>query len=109
VSREEESEAMEKILKKHVDEALANLVHPEIDSRLTDLGMIQDVTFKGAEVRLTLKVPFSEVPIRELLIEMIKKALVDLDSAIDVEVAVAEMDPQEREEFMKKAKQGWKL
>ena len=100
---------MKEISQENVNQSLAEVVHPEIDYSLVDLGMIKDVVFNENEVSLTLKLPFSEIPIRDYLIKMIKKALADLDQAIEVALAVVEMDPQERDEFMKKAKEGWKL
>jgi ATP-binding protein involved in chromosome partitioning len=100
---------MKKISQENVNQSLAEVVHPEIDYSLVDLGMIKDVVFNENEVSLTLKLPFSEIPIRDYLIKVKKKALADLDQAIEVELAVVEMDPQERDEFMKKAKEGWKL
>jgi ATP-binding protein involved in chromosome partitioning len=100
---------MKKISQENVNQSLAEVVCPEIDYSLVDLGMIKDVVFNENEVSLTLKLPFSEIPIRDYLIKVKKKALADLDQAIEVELAVVEMDPQERDEFMKKAKEGWKL
>ncbi len=100
---------MKKISQENVNQSLAEVVHPEIDYSLVDLGMIKDVVFNENEVSLTLKLPFSKIPIRDYLIKVIKKALADLDQAVEVELAVVEMDSQERDEFMKKAKKGWKL
>ncbi|KPL19800.1 MAG: hypothetical protein AMJ92_01110 [candidate division Zixibacteria bacterium SM23_81] len=100
---------MKKITQEQVDQSLAEVMHPEIDDSLVGLGMIEDVVFHENQVSLTLKLPYSGVPIKEYLMNSIKKALADLDRAIEVVIDVGEMNPQERAQFMKKAEEGWRL
>jgi len=84
-------------------------MHPEINYSLVDLGMIEDVICKKDEVNLSLKLPFPQVPVKDLLIDIIKKTLSDLNSSIQVEIDMEQMSQEERENFMKMAKEGWKL
>jgi hypothetical protein len=56
-----------------------------------------------------LKLPFPQVPVRDLLIDIIKKTLSDLNSSIQVEINIEQMNQEERENFVKMAKEGWKL
>jgi len=100
---------MDKFLQQNVDQALSKVMHPEINYSLFDLGVIRDVVYKEMKVTLTLKLPFLQVPVKDLLIENIKKTLVDLDSSIQVEINIKEMSQEERDKFTKMAKEGWKL
>ena len=92
-----------------VEKALSKLMHPEINYSLVDLGMIKDIAFQENKVRVTLKVPFLDVPIKEHLIEIIKRALTDFNEAFQTDINLRQMSQQERDEFMRKAKKGWKL
>jgi ATP-binding protein involved in chromosome partitioning len=97
------------ISQKSVEKTLSKLMHPEINYSLVDLGMIKDVAFEQNKVKVTLKVPFLDVPIRDHLIQMIKESVSDLNEVVESEVNLQQMSQQERDEFMKKAKKGWKL
>jgi len=92
-----------------VEQALSQIMHPEINYSLVDLGMIMDVVCKEDVVDLILKLPFLQVPIKELLIQSIKEALADLDEAIQVKINIEQMSQEERDKFAKMAKEGWKL
>jgi len=100
---------MDKFLPQNVEQALSKVVHPEINYSLVDLGMIKSLVCKEKKVSLILKLPFLQVPVRELLIKNIKKTLSDLDGSIHVEINIEEMNQEERSNFTKMAKEGWKL
>jgi len=100
---------MTEISQKSVEKALSKLMHPEINYSLVDLGMIKNVICEGKKVDLTLKLPFLQVPVKDLLITNIKKTLADLDNSIQVETNIEEMSQEERDNFTKMAKEGWKL
>jgi len=100
---------MAKFSQSDIDRALSKVMHPEIKYSLVDLGTIEDVVCEEKKVGLTLKLPFLQVPVRELLIESIKKALYELDNSIQVEIDMEQMSQEERENFMKMSKEGWKL
>jgi metal-sulfur cluster biosynthetic enzyme len=92
-----------------IKEKLSKVMHPEINNNLVDLGIIKDVTYKQKHVSLTLKLPFLQVPVKDILLESITKTLSDLDSSIEVEISVEQMTEQQRETFLKMAKEGWKF
>ena len=94
---------------KDVQQALSEVMHPEINYSLIDMGMIKDVVCKERQVSLALKLPFLQVPVKDLLIESIKKTLADLDNSIQVETNIEEMSQEERDNFTKMAQKGWKL
>jgi metal-sulfur cluster biosynthetic enzyme len=95
-------------MREDIQHVLSQIEHPEINASLVDLGMIKDVVCKQNNVNLTLKIPVPGIPIKNLLIQSIKQALIELDKNIDVEINVKEMNQKERDQFMEKAKAGWK-
>jgi len=90
-----------------VSEVLANIMHPEINYSLIDLGMIKDVDVKDNVVTLTLNVPFLEIPIKDFLINDIKEELKKIN--IDAKINIAQMSLEERTKFMEMSQSGWKL
>jgi metal-sulfur cluster biosynthetic enzyme len=92
-----------------IKQALSKVTHPEINYSLVDLGMIKDVVYEQSKVNLTLKLPFPQVPVKDLLIDIIKKTLSGLNSSIQVEINTEQMSQEERDKFVKMAKEGWKL
>ena len=100
---------MDKFSPHDVEQALSKVMHPEINHSLVDLGMIEDVVCEEGKVRLTLKLPFLNVPVKEFLIQDVKEALTDLDKAIQVKLNLEQMSEEERDNFTKMAKEGWKL
>ena len=100
---------MTKLSQPDIEQALSKVMHPEIDYSLVDLGMLKHVICKQDKVNLTLKLPFLQVPVKDLLIESIKKTLSDLDSSIQVEINIEQMSQEHRDKFAKMAKEGWKF
>ena len=92
-----------------LEQALSDIMHPEINYSLINLGMIKDVVCKEDKVSLTLKLPLLEVPVKELLIQSIERVLTNFDTAIQVDINVEQMSEEEREKFMRMAKEGWKF
>ena len=100
---------MAEFSRQDIYQALSKLMHPEINYSLVDLGMIEDLVSEKQKVSFTLKLPFLQVPIKDLLITNIKRTLADLDHSIQVEMNLEEMSQEERDNFKKMAKEGWKL
>ena len=92
-----------------VEQAVSEVMHPEINRSLVDLGMIEDVVCEGKKVSLTLGLPFPQVPIKDLLIKSIEETLSDLDGAIQVQINIEQMTQEQRDNFLRMAKEGWKL
>jgi len=92
-----------------VSRAVKEVEHPEISRTLDELGMIRDVTTDGTQVRITLAVPFPTIPILGLLTDLLRQAVLSVESDADVQVEVAEMTSEERERFLRMASEGWKL
>ena len=100
---------MDEFLPQDAEQALSKLMHPEINYSLVDLGMIKDVVCEEKKVSLTLQLPLPQVPVKDLLIKNIKDVLSDLDSSIQVEINIEQMTQEQRDNFMKMAKEEWKL
>jgi len=100
---------MAKFSRQDIYQALSKLMHPEINYSLVDLGMIEDLVCEEQKVSFTLKLPFLQVPIKDLLITNIKRTLTNLDHSIQVEMNIEEMSQEERSNFKKMANEGWKL
>lgn len=98
----------ESVSDEDVRQALVQVMHPEIDLSLVDLGMIKDVIFKCKAVTLSLVLPFLYIPIRDYLINSVKETVENLDADIEVEVKLTEMNQEEREALMTKARKFWK-
>ena len=99
---------MTELSQPQIDQALSEVMHPEINYSLVDLGMIENVSCKEDEVSLTLKLPFLRVPVEDLLIEIVTKKLSDLDDSVGVQVNIEQMSHEERDRFTKMAREGWK-
>jgi len=92
-----------------VEQALSKVMHPETNYSLVDLGMIEDLVCEEQKVSLTLKLPLVPVPVQDLLIESIKKALSEQENSMQVEVNIEQMSQEDRNNFMQMAREEWKL
>lgn len=93
-------------LKKSVHKVLMQVMHPEINHNLVDLGIIKNIVGNN-KVVLTLKLPFMYVLIKEDLIRSIKEAITKLNVDVKVEIKIAEMNQKERARFMSMARGAW--
>jgi ATP-binding protein involved in chromosome partitioning len=92
-----------------IRQALAEVRHPEIAHTLVDLGMLKDIIVEGKKVTLTLALPLMGIPteVRDYLINSVSQALANLDASLEVEVDLAEMNPEERARFLAMAQERW--
>jgi Mrp family chromosome partitioning ATPase len=81
-------------------------MHPEMERDLVALGMIKDVTSRDGEVRVTLALPFKEIPIKGNLVRRVRGAVTTLDPDLIAAVDVVEMSQKERAAFMTEAEGG---
>ena len=93
-----------------LNQAVAQVRHPEINNTLMELGMIQDLSVNDeGKVHFTLLVPMIGVPIRDMLINMVAEAIASVDPDADIEVAVKEMDDQQKAHFFDLSRKNWAL
>ena len=89
-----------------VKEIIGKVMHPEIDASLMELGMIKDIKLEGNRVSLTMVFPFPGVPIRDMLMESVKKPLEEL--GLQVEINETVMTKEELQNFFKMEQKKWK-
>ncbi len=89
-------------------QAIGQVMHPEINRTLLELGMVKDITLKNDEVRLTLVLPFLGIPvsIKDDLMNSLRQAVMKL--GVKIEVRVAEMNQEERLAFLAMEQENWK-
>ncbi len=96
------------ISEEDVHQAIKQVMHPEINRTLVELGMVKDITVKRSEVTLTLVLPLLSIPvsIKDYLVNSLRQAVMKLGAKI--EVRVAEMNQEERLAFLAMEQESWK-
>jgi len=96
------------ISEEDVHQAIGQVMHPEINRTLVELGMVKDITLKNNEVTLTLVLPFLGIPIavKDYLTNSLCQTVMKLGAKI--EVRVAEMNQGKRLAFLAMAQESWK-
>ncbi|MFP4012310.1 MAG: P-loop NTPase [Spirochaetaceae bacterium] len=85
---------------------LRGVMHPELDRDLVDLGMIERAEKRDGRIIVTVAVPFKEIPIRDELVNRVRRALKEAYREQDAEVTLVEMSQQARAAFMAAAQGG---
>ncbi|MBU0510245.1 MAG: Mrp/NBP35 family ATP-binding protein [Chloroflexi bacterium] len=94
-----------KISESGVYQNLTLVKHPEMpDRNLVELGMLADAQVEGNNVIVTLALPTMDVPIKQDLIDLVKKAIGGMESSPEVQVKLTLMDANQRATFMAFAK-----
>jgi metal-sulfur cluster biosynthetic enzyme len=91
-----------------VHQAIGQVMHPQINRTLVELGMVKDIVLKDDEVTLTLTLPFLAIPvsIKDYLTNSLRQAAAKLSAK--VEIRVAEMNQEERLAFLAMEQESWK-
>lgn len=89
-----------------IRQVIEQVKHPAIDRTLVELGIIKDKTFEGNKVILTFAFPFPNVPIKDYLINSVKRPLEEL--GLEVEVNTTIMNQEERQRFLALEQESWK-
>lgn len=90
-----------------IRKSVSGIRHPEIDHDLGEIGMVGDIEKKGGGLRITVKVPFLRITIKEELVSKIKKAVKKAGGPSGVSISFAVMEKKEKERFMSMAKAAW--
>jgi len=96
------------ISEEDVHQAIGQVMHPEINRTLVELGMVKDIALKDDAVTLTLALPFLAIPvsIKDYLVNSLHQAVMKVGAKI--EVTVAEMSQEERLAFLAMEQESWK-
>jgi Mrp family chromosome partitioning ATPase len=88
-------------------QALSQVRHPEFeDHNLVELGMLQQIELDGDQVRIRLALPLPNIPIEHKLIDLVREAITQVDSHLQVQVTPVTMEPEQRAAFMCYARGG---
>jgi len=98
---------MNDISEEKVRNAVAQVKHPAIDRTLMELGILKDITVEGDTVFVTLAFPFPGIPIRELLVESVRKPVEELGAKVEVKTTV--MTAEELQAFLAMEQEAWGL
>lgn len=82
--------------------ALKGVQDPELRQDIVELGMVHDVEVEDDVVSFTLALTSKACPLRERIVDEARQAVLALDGIRDVQVAVREMTPQEKERIWPK-------
>jgi len=101
-------EMAKNISEEDVRQAIGQVMHPEINLTLVELGMVKDITLKDSKVTLTLVLPFLGIPVsvKDYLVDSLQQAVTKLGA--ELEVMIAEMNQGERLAFLAMEQEGWK-
>ena len=69
-----------------VRQALRQVVDPELDCNIIDLGLVYNVTITGAKVSVSMTLTTRGCPMHESLVWGVKCALLNLESVEEVDV-----------------------
>jgi len=96
------------ISEEDVNQAIGQVMHPEISRSLVELGMVKDIALRDDEVSLVLVLPFLGIPasIKDYLVNSLRQVLVELGTK--AEIKIAEMNQEERLAFLSMEQEGWK-
>jgi len=89
-------------------QAIGQVMHPEINRALVELGMVKDIALKDDEVTLTLVLPFLGIPVsvKDYLVNSLRRAVTKL--GVELEIRIAEMNQEERLAFLAMEQESWK-
>lgn len=94
------------ISKSDIYQTLRQVNHPEMRNRnLVELEVVKDVNVKNSNVLVTLALPNLNVPIKDELIEAVKRVVTDVWDDLIVDVCVTEMNPDQRSAFLSIARE----
>jgi metal-sulfur cluster biosynthetic enzyme len=90
-----------------VEDAIADVTHPEIDATLVELGMIDDVRADDGTAEIDVAIPMLGIPaaIKQLLAQRLTAAVEP--TGIDLDVDFVVMDEQTKQRFFELEQQNW--
>lgn len=74
------------VLVTQIEEALGNVIDPELGINVVDLGMVQEVQVNGDRVMVSLSLTSMSCPFWEIFVEQVKAAVGDVEGVGEVEV-----------------------
>ncbi|MBE9467307.1 MAG: DUF59 domain-containing protein [Bacteroidetes bacterium] len=94
------------ITKENVLKAIENINHPAIDLSLVELGIVKNVELEKNTAKITFALPFPNIPIVDMLINMIKQPIIAL--GVKFEETIVLMTEEEKQRFLMLEESAWK-
>lgn len=92
------------ITESEVMEALSTVMEPELGRNLAELGMVGDVEIGDSRVGVTVRLTTLACPFQEQLRSQVESALLALEGIDTVDIKMAELSPEQRQEVLAKAR-----
>lgn len=86
-------------------QTLRQVMDPELDRSIVDLGMVHDIKYEDAKVSFTLALTTIACPMKEQMADDARKRLLALDGVDEVDIDMREMTDQEKEKLAGRPKQ----
>ena len=87
------------ITSEQVYQALRVVIDPELKRNLVELGMVRDVEVVDSRVYFTLALTTLDCPLKDQIMDNARQAVLALDGVQGVEVALAEMSAEEKQQL----------
>lgn len=82
-------------------QALTSVIDPELHGNIVDLGMVRDLSIEDGRVKVTLVLTIMGCPMKNILREQTEQAVLAVPGVESVEVELAAMTHEEREQLHK--------
>lgn len=92
--------------KEDIKKILVKIKHPAINLNLLELGMIKNFNLEKNIVKITFTFPFPGIPIKDQIIESVRKPLESAGLKMVVETSI--MNPEELQNFLRAEQENWK-
>jgi Mrp family chromosome partitioning ATPase len=76
--------------------SLAKVMDPELKRSIVELGMVRDVQIADGRIHLTLALTTLACPLQDKIQDDVRKAILDMDGTLGVNIHLAEMTAAER-------------
>ena len=90
-----------------IREALRQVVDPELDCNIVDLGLVYDIAIDGAKVTVTMTLTTPGCPMHESIAWGVQSALLNLEGVAEVEVQLVWDPPWTPQRMIPTTLIGW--
>lgn len=85
-----------------IQEALRQVVDPELGRDIVELGMARDIAVQGHRVHVTLALTTMSCPLQDTMAQQAQEVILQLDEQAEVEIERVEMTAQEKQDLLKR-------
>jgi len=89
-----------------VRNALREVMDPELNRNIVELGMVKDIAVEDGVVRFTLALTTAACPLQGEIAQDARERLMALEGVREVQIATREMTPEEKEAIFGKRQEG---